>query len=74
MLADQWRPPGDPPRRAVIDGRLAWVDKVAAELGVLDLFPETAVMQVGVVKDGDRFVGVLTLSTIGKILRGEADA
>ena len=30
--------------------------------------------QVGVVKDGDRFVGVLTLSTIGKMLRSEADA
>ena len=30
--------------------------------------------QVGVVKDGDRDVGVLTLSSIGKILRSETDA
>jgi osmoprotectant transport system ATP-binding protein len=27
--------------------------------------------QVGMVKDGDRYVGVLTLATIGRILRGE---
>jgi osmoprotectant transport system ATP-binding protein len=30
--------------------------------------------QVGLVKDGDREVGVLTLSSIGKILRSETDA
>jgi osmoprotectant transport system ATP-binding protein len=29
--------------------------------------------QVGLVKDGDRYVGVLTLSTIGKMLRTEAE-
>jgi len=43
---NQRRPPGDPPRRAVMDGRLAWIHKAAAELGVLYLFPEAAVMQV----------------------------
>src|SRR6516225_8863902 len=50
VLADQRCPSGDTPRRAVIDGRLTRVDKAAAELRVLDLFPETAIMQVGVVK------------------------
>jgi osmoprotectant transport system ATP-binding protein len=29
--------------------------------------------QVGLVKDGERYVGVITLSTIGKMLRTEAD-
>jgi hypothetical protein len=29
--------------------------------------------QVGLVKDGDRYVGVLTLSTIGKMLRSGTD-
>ena len=51
VLADQRRPPGDPPRRAVINGGFAWVDKAAAELRVLDLFPETTVLQVGVIKE-----------------------
>ena len=37
MPANQRRPPGDPPRRAVIDGRLAWIHY---------LFSEAAVMQV----------------------------
>ena len=46
----QRRPPGDPPRRAVIDGRLARICRAAAELGVLDLFPEAAIMQVEVVE------------------------
>src|SRR6516162_498475 len=50
VLADQWCPSGDPPRRAVIDGRLTRVDEAAAELRVFDLFPETAIMQVGVIE------------------------
>jgi hypothetical protein len=34
-----------------MDGRLAWIHKAAGELGVLDLFPEAAVMQVEVVEE-----------------------
>ena len=34
-----------------MDGRLAWIHKAAAELGVPDLFPEAAVMQVEVVEE-----------------------
>ena len=34
-----------------IYGRLAWVDEAAAELGVLHRFPETSVMQVGVLDE-----------------------
>jgi hypothetical protein len=30
--------------------------------------------QVALVKDGERYVGVLTLSIIGKMLRSETDA
>src|SRR6266404_8884610 len=51
VLADQRCPSGDPPRGAVIDRGLAGVDKAAAELRVLHLFPETAIMQVDVVKE-----------------------
>src|SRR5215469_6053944 len=50
VLADQRRSSGDPPGRAVIDGRLAWIDEAATQLRVLHLLPETAIMQVGIVK------------------------
>ena len=50
MLADQRCPSGDPPGGAIIDRCLARVDKAAAELRVLNLFPEAAIMQVGVVE------------------------
>ena len=61
VLADQRRPLGDPRGRAIIDGCLAWIDEAAAELRVLDVFPEAAVMQVGIVEERlllgvDRFV------------------
>ncbi len=55
VLADQRCPAGDPPGRAVVDRRLAWVDEAAAEFRMLHLLPETAIMQVGIVKQ--RFRG-----------------
>ena len=51
VLADQRRASGDLPGRAVVDRRLARVDEAAADLRVLYLFPETAVMQVEVVEE-----------------------
>ena len=50
MLADQRCSPGDAPRRAVIDRRFAGIDEAAAEFRMLDLFPETAIVQMRVVE------------------------
>ena len=50
VLADQRRPPGDPPGRTVIDRRLARVDEAAAEFRVLHLLPETAIVQMRIVE------------------------
>src|SRR5690242_10712347 len=50
MLADQWRSPRDAPRRDVIDCRFAGIGEAATEFRMLDLFPETAIVQMRVVE------------------------
>jgi osmoprotectant transport system ATP-binding protein len=61
-------PPVDPARlngAPVLTPSMTLRDALAAML--------SSDAQVGLVKDGDRYLGVLTLSTIGKMLRGETD-
>src|SRR4051795_4101782 len=50
VLADQRRAPGDLPGRSAIDRGLAGIDEAAAEFGMLDGLPESAVVQMRVVE------------------------
>ncbi len=71
MLADQRRPSRDPPRRAVIDRRLARIDEAAAKLGMLHLLPETAIVQVSVLEQ--RLRGTHRAPGEAAFLRGVVD-
>jgi osmoprotectant transport system ATP-binding protein len=59
-------PPGDPTR---LDGAPVLSPSASLRDALAAMLASEA--QVGMVKDGDRYVGVLTLATIGRILRGE---
>src|ERR1700757_2816193 len=50
MLADPRCSPRDAPRRDVIDRRFAGIGEAATEFRMLDLFPETAIVQMRVVE------------------------